>query len=71
MGVLYSNYVDGYAMGMFFVLFSFGTACGAIMLVAATGTTISCSLGRWYMPVLCLSYLMPIVCTPKDYFCRL
>jgi hypothetical protein len=35
----------------------FGTACGAIMVEVANGTTISCSLGRQYWPVLSLSFL--------------
>ncbi len=37
--------------------FCFGTACGAIMFAVATDTTISCSLGRQYVPVLSLSLL--------------
>jgi hypothetical protein len=39
------------------LIFCFGTAYHAIMFVVATGTTISCSLGRQYRPVLSLSFL--------------
>ncbi len=41
---------------MFLFLFCFGT-CGAIMIAVSTGTTISCSLGRQYRPMLGLSFL--------------
>jgi hypothetical protein len=35
----------------------FGTACGTIIFAEATGTTISCILGRWYGPLFSLSFL--------------
>jgi hypothetical protein len=43
--------------GNFLYDFCFGTAFGAIMFAVVTGTTISCSLGRWYGPVRGLSFL--------------
>jgi hypothetical protein len=52
-----SDQVESYAMEMFLFWFYIGTECGAIMFAMATGTTISCSLGRQYGPVLRLSFL--------------
>jgi hypothetical protein len=43
--------------GCFCFYFCFGASHGAIMPVVATGTTISCSQGRRYGPVLSLSFL--------------
>ncbi len=37
--------------------FCFGAACHDIVFAMATGTTISCSLGWQYEPVLSLSFL--------------
>jgi hypothetical protein len=49
--------LDVYVVGMLLFRSCFVSACGAIMLAAATGTTISCLLGRQYGPVLSLSLL--------------
>ncbi len=39
--------------------FWFGTACAVPLFYSmATGTTITCSLGRWCRPVFCLSFLV-------------
>jgi hypothetical protein len=38
-------------------------ARGAIVLAVATGTTISCSLGRWNAPVVSMSFYMPLMKT--------
>ncbi len=40
--------VDAYATRMFSFWFCHGAVCGTIMFAVATGTTISCSLGRHY-----------------------
>jgi len=55
LGCLWSNYADGYVMGMCLFCFLFG---GANMFAAATGTTISCSLGRQCTVYLSLMSMM-------------
>jgi hypothetical protein len=57
MGVYVQTYLDHFAKECFCFDFCFGTACGTIILVVATGTTISCSLGKQCEPVLSLSFL--------------
>jgi hypothetical protein len=42
-------------MEMFLFWFCFGTSGGAIMFAVATGTTITCIMGKQNRPVLCLS----------------
>ncbi len=43
-------------MEMFLFQFFFDTACGAIMFAVATGTTISCNLGKQYTSFINLSF---------------
>jgi len=54
-GCLCSDYLEGYAMEMFF-FFCFGTACPAIIFAVVTCTTISCNLSRWYQPMISLHF---------------
>jgi hypothetical protein len=41
---------------MIWECFCFGTACSSIIFAVAIVTTISCSLGRWYGPMLSISF---------------
>jgi hypothetical protein len=43
-------------------------ACNTYMFAAASGTTISCSLGRQYGPVLSLSFLDDYGCSMYPYY---
>jgi hypothetical protein len=56
-GCLCSDYVDGYAKGMFLFLFFIWYSQRSHYFEVATGTTISCSLGSPYRPVFSLSFL--------------
>ncbi len=56
-GCLHSDSVDNYAKGMFWFWFLIFVQHVASLFAVATGTTISCSLGRQYGPVFSLSFL--------------
>ncbi len=56
-GCLYTDKVDGNAKGMFLFSFLIWQSMWRHYFAVATGTTISCSLGRWYGTVFSLSFL--------------
>jgi hypothetical protein len=51
------NQLYGMLWYCFCFYFNSGKQCGTIMFGEATGTTISCCLGRWYGPMLSQSFL--------------